>query len=270
MNRPANTSAIRHAAALVSAFILTACSTTRTLLSLESGYEKTRLPVHLDEARYADDMLLSVSVGSRDQDVYTFATQNSVPIKVRNSAYAADVSLHAEADIFHFGLQAGASPTDRGLLRFGGYSGFQVDVAPYVVGSVSGGMFVNSSANRTTYTHSETFFILPTPDEERSENGTIMRLEVPLRANLIVDTKTFVSPFVSYSYNRIGIGVRKAGAVVVGHEIATGAMVKTPWGACLTVEGALSRDGVVDRPALSGRRTTERLMGFYVTAAQEF
>jgi hypothetical protein len=56
----------------------------------------------------------------------------------------------------------------------------------------------------------------------------------------------------------------------VGHEVAAGAMVKTPWRSCITVEGAFSRDGVVDREALSGRRTTEKLVGLYVTATQEF
>jgi hypothetical protein len=258
------------AAVFICAPLFTACGVSRTLLSLDSGYEKTRLPIHLDEVRYEDERVLSVSVGGRQQDAYAFTTNNSVPVAARNGEYVADASLRLEADIFHYGLQIGASPTDRGLLRLGGYWGFQFDAGPYLVASVTNGFFANNSVNHTKYTHFEYFLFLSTIEEVDSVRGNVTRLEIPVRANLILNTSSNVSPFASYSFNRIGIGVRRAGAVLWGHELAAGTLVRLPRGMGLTVEGTLSRDGVVDRATLSGRRTSGTLLGLYASLGQRF
>jgi hypothetical protein len=252
------------------AALFTGCGISRTLLSLDSGYEKTRLPVHLDEARYEDERVFSVSVGGRQQDALAFATRRSVPVAARNSEYVADASLRLEADIFHYGLQIGASPTDRGLVRLGGYWGFQFDAGPYLVASLTNGFFANNSVNRTTYAHSEYFFMVSTMEEVDSLHGNVMRLEIPVRANLILNTGSNMSPFASYSFNRIGIGVRKAGAVIWGHELAAGTLVRLPRGMGLTVEGTLSRDDVVDREATSGRRAMNPLWGLYAGIGKRF
>lgn len=258
------------AGVFICAPLFTACGVSRTLLSLDSGYEKTRLPLHLDGARYEDERVLSVSVGGRQQDAFAFTTNHSVPVAARQSEYAADVSLRLEADIFHYGVQVGASPTDRGLVRLGGFWGFQFDAGPYLVASFTNGFFANNSVNHVKYAHSEYFFLLSTPEDVDSVHGNVMRLEIPVRANLILNIGSHVSPFASYSFNRIGIGVRKAGAVIRGHELAAGTLVRLPRGMGLTVEGTLSRDGVVDRAVVSGRRSTGNLLGLYVGVDQRF
>jgi hypothetical protein len=235
----------------------------RDLTSLRTGFEKSRLPVHLDRDDFEDESVISVSVNGKEQRSFSFTDQDSVPFSVRNNDYTADVSLLFETGGIHYGLQLGLSPTDYGLVRLGGFWGFKVSVAPYLVTTMTAGLFMNRSVNHAKYAQTEGALFLYTTTED-SASGNVGHRELPVRVNFIFPNGSMASPYLSYGANLIRIGVRRAGADVFAQEVSAGALVDLPHGHGLVVEGSVSQDRVIGRNAIAGDITSGMLRGVRV------
>ena len=210
------------ALALPLALLLTGCGTSRSLVSLDNQYERTRLPSHFDRDESTDDNSVSLDVRSTQRKTMAFRGYDSVPFTVTNARYSVDGTLLLENENQHFGIEAGASPADQGLFRIGAFWGASQQWGSHVLSSFTGGLFMNGNLNKAQYKDVEWILFIPISSIEDSSDGIEPHLEIPLHASVMFDTKTSVSLFVGYSLNMIGIGIKDAGEDLGTHEVSAG------------------------------------------------
>jgi hypothetical protein len=218
------------------ALLGTGCSG-RYLKSLDTKYEHTRLPAHFDKNLDQDDHYASVGVSRSEQQTVAFDASDSVPYSFRNAGTSVEGSILMEHEALHFGAQIGFSPGEEGLIRLGGFGGASVTVFNRLVTSASGGVFLNNNQNRAHYEDLEWVWFFPTSVADSTE-GTEGHLEIPLRANILFDTHTPVSPYLSVSANIVGIGISDAGETMLVSGLTAGALVDLPGGHGFRFEGS--------------------------------
>jgi hypothetical protein len=90
-------------------------------------------------------------------------------------------------------------------------------------------------------------------------------MEIPLRANLLLETKARISPFVGYSVNLIGVGMDGTEKTLGLHEVSAGAQLEVARGSALQVEGSASQTQLLGRGEIQeGNTATGTLLGLRV------
>lgn len=238
---------------------LTGCSG-RVLKSLDTKYEHTRLPAHADKNVDKDDRYLSIGVSRSQQQTVAFKDSAENPWSFRNAGTSVDGSFLFERGALHFGAQFGFSPGEDGLIRAGGFGGASTTLGSFLVPSFSAGLFLNINRNKGRYDEIEWIWIFPTVTTDSSD-GTVSHLEVPLRANLLFDTHTPVSPYLSGSANIIGVGVQDASINLIVVELTAGVLLEFSGGHGFRFEASTTSQAMPDKEAATGDVTGKPLWG---------
>jgi hypothetical protein len=237
----------------------------RQLVSLDNRYERTRLPVHFDRTDDADVPHVSVSVGAREKKTMAYTDSGGGRSALRNAAYSVDGAFLTESWNHHFGLNVGASPADHGLLRLGAFWGYSARMSPALVASFAGGIFMNNNLNNGEYIQTECALFIFCDSEQKFDEGLEPHMEIPLRANLLLETKARISPFVGYSVNLIGVGMDGTEKTLGLHEVSAGAQLEVARGSALQVEGSASQTQLLGRGEIQeGNTATGTLLGLRV------
>jgi hypothetical protein len=246
------------ALALAAACLFSGCAG-RHLYSLDTRYEKTRLPVHFDRETTEDEDYASLTIGRRKAETFAYRNADSTPISALNAAYTVDGSLLLESGAHHVGLGVGFSPVDHGLIRLGGFWGHTQKVGP-LLSSLGAGFFLNTNFNDARY---EDWEFLAYEGEEGSSHGLVAHMEVPLRAGLAYDGPWGLLPYVNYSVSFFSIGPDNAERDLVAQEIAAGTSWEARRGHAVQIEASMMASRI-DENSVAGTTHTGLMPGLRI------
>lgn len=232
---------------LLSCLLFIGCASYR-YESVENKYQKSGLPLHFDRVpdedkravsggvkrysakkiEYEKPFTINVDSTGRSYDDppsdWNFDPITSSGYRLIESApYLVDFAYLQEIEWFHFGFSTGLSVSDiHHYGVFGGVSRKFGDVIP----AFSVGLYRNWVGARLSYwsksnSHTDLYGTwVPGSDE-----GMIPRWDVATRAGALYDRGFSISPYASYSNNRVAL----AGSLhITVHEVLVGAMRPLP------------------------------------------
>jgi hypothetical protein len=251
----------------IALFALTGC-TGRSVYQMDTGYEKTSLPVHFDRDPWDDQRFVSVSLSEtrRQRAAFRGGAFDSTHFSFVNAGSSVDGNLVWEFEGHHLGFGFGVSPQGMHLLRLGGFWGYSLTFNRLLL-SGTGGLFLNNNENHARY---EEWGFFALPQEEAEFHGNNLHMEMPLRANAGLDLPGPMTPYFSYSFNLLAIGIRDGREVLSVHEGASGILLALPARLTMRLEASAMRAWMQDERAVEGDRSTRLLPGARVELGKGF